>query len=71
MPAMFVALLIALAEDRRHFIAAAVAAAIALLLPAAAAVGLQVPSAWFIVIASIGAATVATLVFPDREARDE
>lgn len=67
MPAMFVALLIALAEDRRHIIAAIMAAGFALLMPAASLVGLEVPSAWFIVIASIGAATIAAIAFPDKE----
>jgi len=69
MPAMFVALLIALAEDRRHILAAAWAGGIALALPAASAFGLIIPSAWFIVIASVGAATVATLVFRDSGAK--
>ncbi|MBU4555665.1 MAG: AzlC family ABC transporter permease [Actinobacteria bacterium] len=66
MPAMFVALLIALAENRQHVIAACMATAIALALPAAALIGMHIPSAWFIVMASVGAATVATLLFPDR-----
>lgn len=68
MPAMFVALLIALAEDRKHVIAASVAGVIALALPAAAAIGLDISGSWFIVVASVGAATLATIAFPDREA---
>jgi len=69
MPAMFVALLIALAEDRRHIAAAALAGGIALALPAASALGFTIPGAWYIVIASIGAATVATLLYADGEVR--
>ncbi|MDO9107688.1 MAG: AzlC family ABC transporter permease [Coriobacteriia bacterium] len=67
MPAMFVALLIALAENRQHVIVASLAIAIALALPAASLVGVNIPSAWFIVMASVGAATIATLMFPERE----
>ncbi len=69
MPAMFVALLIALAEDRRHVLAGLIAGAIALALPAAAALGIEIPSSWFIIVASAGAATVATLLFPAEEPR--
>lgn len=68
MPAMFVALLIALAENRQHAFAAGMAAVFALALPAASLVGVHIPSAWFIVVASIGAATLATALFPDRGA---
>lgn len=63
MPAMFVALLIALAEDRRHIAIAALAGALAIGLPALAPLGIVIPSSWLIVIASMGAATVATVVF--------
>lgn len=69
MPAMFVALLIALAENRRHIIAAAIAGGIALALPTLSAVGIVVPSAWFIVLGSVGAATIATAVFSAEEHR--
>lgn len=69
MPAMFTALFIALAEDGRHVLTGILAAAIALGLPALGAVGIRIPDAWFIVIASITAATVATLYY--REGRDQ
>lgn len=69
MPAMFVALLIALAEDRRHIIAAAMAAGIALALPALAAVGVVVPSSWFIILGATGAASIAALLFSAEEHR--
>ena len=57
MPAMFTALLIAQAEDRRHAIVAAVASVIAL-----ASMAL-VPGQWHLVAAPMLAATLATLVF--------
>lgn len=63
MPAMFTALLVALAEDRRQVITAAFAGMLAVGLPALAAVGVAIPSSWLIVIASMAAATIATLVF--------
>lgn len=63
MPAMFVALLFALAENRKHVATALLSGIVALILPALGALGIHVSSAWFIVIASISAATVATLVF--------
>lgn len=66
MPAMFVALLFALAENRSHVVTALVAGSIALALPALATIGIHISSAWFIVIASIGAASAATLVFRDN-----
>jgi 4-azaleucine resistance transporter AzlC len=63
MPAMFTALLIALAEDRRHVVAAALAGALAVGLPALAAIGIVIPSSWLIVIASMAAATIAAVAF--------
>lgn len=63
MPAMFIALLIALAEDRRHVAVAALAAALAIGLPALAPLGIVVPASWIIVIASMGAATVGAVAF--------
>ncbi len=63
MPAMFTALLVALAEDRRHIAAAAVAGLLVVGLPALAAVGIVIPSSWLIVIASMAAATAAAVIF--------
>ncbi|MBE0417629.1 MAG: AzlC family ABC transporter permease [Coriobacteriia bacterium] len=63
MPAMFTALLIALAEDRRQMAVAAFAAMLAIGLPALSALGIIIPSSWLIVIASIGAATVGAVAF--------
>ena len=63
MPAMFTALLIALAENRRHVAVAAFAAALAVGLPALAPLGIVVPSSWLIVVASIGAATAGAVLF--------
>lgn len=69
MPAMFVALLFALAENRSHMLVAAIAGAIALALPALAAFGLEVPSAWFIIIASVAGATFGMVAFRDGAER--
>jgi 4-azaleucine resistance transporter AzlC len=69
MPAMFVSLLIALAEDRTHALSALLAGSIALTLPALASLGIEISSAWFIVIASIGAATTSALIFPEGRGR--
>jgi 4-azaleucine resistance transporter AzlC len=62
MPAMFTALLIALAEDRRQVLVAALAGLLAVGLPALGSVGLVIPTSWLIVIASMGAASVAAAV---------
>lgn len=66
MPAMFAALFIALAEDRRHIATGIFAGAVVLCLPLLARVGVSISSSWFIVIASIVGATVATAVFTDE-----
>lgn len=66
MPAMFAALFVALAEDRRHVLVGVLAGAVALLVPQAASIGLDIPPSWNVVIASIGAATVATAVIRDE-----
>lgn len=66
MPAMFAALFVALAEDRRHVITGLLAGAIALALPLAADAGLRLDPSWFVVIASITGATVASVVFRER-----
>ncbi len=66
MPAMFSALFIALAEDRRHIAIGVLAAALALILPALGAVGIEVPQSWIVVIASMAAAAVAVVVIPDE-----
>ncbi|MDZ4063670.1 MAG: AzlC family ABC transporter permease [Coriobacteriia bacterium] len=63
MPAMFTALFIALAEDRRHVVIGIVAAAVAITLPALASLGLEVPTSWFIVVATTVAATAGAVLF--------
>ena len=63
MPAMFAALFIALAENRRHVVIGAIAGALALALPALAAVGINLASSWFIIIASMSAATIGAVVW--------
>jgi 4-azaleucine resistance transporter AzlC len=66
MPAMFTALFVALAENRRHVVIGIVAGAIALILPMLSAVGLSMSPSWFIVIASMSAATIGAVVWRDE-----
>ncbi len=65
MPAMFVALFIALAEDWRHVVIGTAAGAIVLALPLLGSAGLHVDSSWFLVIASMGAAGIGAAVWRD------
>lgn len=62
MPAMFAALFVALAEDRSHVVVGLLAGAIALSLPLLSGVGLTVSPSWYVVIASMGAASIAAAV---------
>lgn len=66
MPAMFAALFVALAENRAHVVVGIFAGAIALLLPLLRSFGIEIPSSWYVVIASIAAATVASVVLKDE-----
>lgn len=66
MPAMFSALFVALAEDRRHVVVGAVAGLLALALPALGGLGIELSSSWYVVIASVGAATLATMAIRDE-----
>jgi 4-azaleucine resistance transporter AzlC len=65
MPAMFAALFVALAEDIRHVLIGLLAGVLVLCLPFARDLGLPIASSWFVVLASMTAATVATMVFAD------
>lgn len=56
MPAMFTALLVGQIEDRRHLLAAALAVILTLLFAAV------LPGSWFLVAASVTAATVVSVV---------
>ena len=66
MPAMFIALFIALAEDWRHVVTGILAGGLVLLLPILSSAGLPIASSWFLVIASMAAATVAAVVWRDE-----
>jgi 4-azaleucine resistance transporter AzlC len=63
MPAMFTALFIALAENRRHIVIGILAAGVALALPLLSAVGIRLSSSWFIIIASMAAATAGSVMW--------
>jgi 4-azaleucine resistance transporter AzlC len=65
MPAMFVALFFALAEDWRHVLIGVVGGAIALVLPIAASLGLRLDPSWYLIIASMSAATIGAAVWRD------
>ena len=56
MPAMFTALLVAQADDRRHVLTALAAAGIAIVLM------LVLPEPWYLIVAPMLAATLATAV---------
>lgn len=66
MPAMFAALFVALAEDRRHVLVGIVAAGIAIALPFIREAGVPLDPAWFVIIASMSAATLAAVVFREN-----
>ncbi len=63
MPAMFSALFVALAEDRRHVLVGVLAGLIALAIPALRATGIAIDESWVVVIAACLAATVASVVY--------
>lgn len=63
MPAMFSALFVTLAENKKHVATGIISCGLVLLLAFAHHVGLGIDSNWFIVIAALGGATIATLVF--------
>jgi len=63
MSAMFAALFVALAEDWRHVAIGALSGGIVLILPLTDRLGFALSGSWFVVLASMGAATVATAVF--------
>jgi 4-azaleucine resistance transporter AzlC len=63
MPAMFTALFVALAEDARQVAIGLVGAAIVVGLPLLSSLGIGVSQGWYVVIASMLAATIGTAVF--------
>lgn len=66
MPAMFTALFIALAENKRHVVIGLVAGAFALALPLLSELGIRLSPSWFIVIASMGAATLGSVIWREE-----
>lgn len=66
MPAMFSALFVALAQNYRHLIIGCVAGALAIGMPALSFVGIEVPSALYIIVSSMAAATIGALLYPDE-----
>lgn len=66
MPAMFAALFVALAEDRRHVLVGVLSGVVVLVLPLLASIGLPVDASWFIVIASLAGATMGWWWFRER-----
>ena len=68
MPAMFVGLFFALAEDWRHILIGVLGGAIALLLPLTTSLGFRLDASWYLIIASMTAATVGAVIW--REPTD-
>jgi len=66
MTAMFTALFIALAENRRHVAVGVLAGVIALVLPFLSDLGVALSSSWFIVIASTLAATIGSVIWREQ-----
>lgn len=66
MPAMFTALFLALAEDWRHIVTGLAAGALVLGLPALASLGIHLDASWYLLIASMAAATVGAVVWRER-----
>ena len=66
MPAMFTALFVALAEDRRHVIIGIAAAVVVLGLPILAGVGIAIAPSWYLIIASTVAATIGAAVWREE-----
>lgn len=66
MPAMFSALFVALAENRRHIVAGIAAGVVVLALPLLREIGVPMDSSWSIIIASLSVSGLATVVFRDN-----
>ena len=65
MPAMFVALFFALAEDWRHIVIGIVGGTVALCLPLTSRLGVSLDPSWYLIIASMSAATIGAAVWRD------
>lgn len=63
MPAMFTALFVALAEDRRHVLIGLVSAAVVVALPTLGTLGVPLSSSWYVVVASMLAATIGAVSY--------
>lgn len=70
MPAMFAALFVTLAENRQHVITGIISAELVIALALLAHLGLPLDGNWFIVIAALGGATIASLIFPHTESSE-
>jgi len=68
MPAMFAALFVTLAENHKHVLTGVFSGCIVIALAMANHFGIAIDSNWFIVIAALAGATVATLAFPHEQA---
>lgn len=66
MPAMFTALFIALAEDWRHVAIGLLGGALVLALPLLGSLGVHIASSWYLIIASMAAATAGAAVWREQ-----
>ena len=67
MAAMFSALFVALAENRRQVLCGIIAGVLVCGLWLAASLGVSIDSNWFITIASLAGATIAMIIFKDEK----
>lgn len=68
MPAMFAALFVALADSRRQVFVGLFSAVVVIGLALLGGVGVTIDSSWFVIIASLATATLATFVFREGAA---
>lgn len=67
MPAMFAALFVALADSRRQVLVGLFSAAVVIGLALLGRIGITIDPSWFVIIASLATATLATAVFRSEE----
>jgi len=66
MPAMFAALFVALADSRKQVGVGMLAAAIVIAMAWISSAGLVIDSSWFVIVASLAAASFAVVIFRDQ-----
>jgi len=67
MPAMFAALFVALADSRRQVAIGILAAGIVITMAWVSSAGLTVDPSWFVIVASLAAASIAVVIFREQD----